>query len=105
MCPNGVSNPCVLALKLGHTNVQTSRTAIRETLSHLGPDPLPPLPALDPSTESDSESEDEEAPDTEPVVNWHNDSYREILAPADHLLSTTDRRWRLSSMGMRGHAV
>lgn len=65
--------------QLGHTNVQTksrSPEVVKDTLDHLGPEPLPPLV---PSTESDSDSSDDETPElepSEPVVKWHKDSYR-----------------------------
>lgn len=49
---------------------------IQETLATLGPEPLP---AFLPSTESDSECDKVEDPSREPVVGWHNDSYREAL--------------------------
>ncbi|KAF9517640.1 hypothetical protein BS47DRAFT_1290641 [Hydnum rufescens UP504] len=69
----GVDLVPIMPYELGHTNIQTpSRNAVKETLASLGPEPLP---ALVPSTESDSDSSDEEARGAEPVVHWHNDSY------------------------------
>lgn len=56
---------------------------MKRTLDNLGPDPLPPLV---PSTESDSDSSDDEAPEiepSEPVVKWHKDSYREFAQSGD----------------------
>lgn len=63
----------IMPYELGHTNVQTpNRGSVKETLATLGPEPLP---ALVPSTESDSETESDDEPGKEPVVGWHNDSY------------------------------
>lgn len=53
-----------------------SRGTVQETLADLGPEPLP---ALIPSTESGSESESDDDETKEPVVGWHNDSYRKCI--------------------------
>lgn len=75
-------------MQLGHTNIQTpSRGAARDTLNSLGPNPFEALPALVPSTDSDSSDSEGELEEVdgvktrtkkekEPVVHWHNDSYR-----------------------------